>query len=161
MTFSRPNPKKLKITGISEFFADMLRALPECGENLCPDAEARIFQLPTTDPALEELACDWRVHVHEGLHEGFLAARDAVRSDLRAMVAGDGGEATLAIPPAHAEAWVNATTQARLALASAHGFTDEELSRPMETPVSTPRGMIRLQMDFYAAIQEWLLEALD
>ena len=161
MTFSRPNINKLKITRIPDVLESLLRALPECGENLSPDAESRIYPLPTDDPALEELACDWRAHVHGGLHEEFLSARDAVRADLRAMTQDSKGESTLAIPPAHAEAWVSATTQARLALTETHGFTEEELSKPTNLPASTPRDLIRLQMDLYAAIQEWILEALD
>jgi hypothetical protein len=62
---------------------------------------------------------------------------------------------------AHGEAWLNALNQARLILAGKFEFTDEELSLH-EVPRSfSRRDLVLLQINFYAAIQERIIDVLE
>jgi hypothetical protein len=145
---------------IPGFLVDLLTQLPMVGATSDDGAEARLYPPPSQDPDLEELVSDWNAHVQPGLQELFQSTRDVVAADLRQL---DRGEEfpTLVIPLKHADAWLNALNQARLVLACEHGFEEAELSRPPRMPPSSPRDVARFQMDFYALLQEALLESTD
>jgi hypothetical protein len=61
----------------------------------------------------------------------------------------------------HAEAWLNALGQARLALATRHGFEEKELSGLGPREIRTERDLALFQIHFYEMIQHWLVEILD
>jgi hypothetical protein len=77
------------------------------------------------------------------------------------MVDRAGFPSRLVILCAHGEAWLNALNQARLILATKFEFSDEELSLH-EVPRSfSRRDLVLLQINFYAAIQERIIDTLE
>ena len=77
------------------------------------------------------------------------------------MVDRPGFPSRLVILCVHGEAWLNALNQARLILATQFEFSDEELSLH-EVPRSfSRRDLVLLQINFYAAIQERIIDALE
>lgn len=160
MNISRPNPRELRLEDIPEFLVGLLVHLPLVGASSDEGAEARLYPPPSRDPDMEELVSDWNAHVQPGLQELFQSSRDVVSADLRQLERG-GENPTLVIPLKHADAWLNALNQARLVLACEQGFEEAELSRPPKMPPSSPRDVARFQMDFYALLQEALLESTE
>lgn len=155
MKFFRPVPSQLRIEGVPALFLEMLRAIPQWNEFTGEAAAARLFP-PPAEEDLPELIEDWQAHVRPGLQETFLSARQIVAADL-AKIRERGRLASLDFPFDHADAWLNALNQARLSLAAIHGLSEEELARPLDPVIRTPQEAARLQMDFYAALQDWIL----
>jgi hypothetical protein len=158
MRLSRQPNNIFVLDGIPTPIAEILRSIPSWHAGSSQAAEERIFPSPCED-SMEGMEDDWKAHVQPGLHETFLAARETVAADLRRM---SGHEPfRLEIPESHAEAWLNALNQARLAMAATHNLTEKEMARrPVRIP-RTPRQLARLHMDVLAAIQEWLVAALE
>lgn len=158
MIFARISKTSLAIKEIPAPFLDMLRSAPQWNETSGDDAEARLFPSPSEDDP--SLADDWKAHVQPGLYELFLDARQVVQADL-ATIKTAKKLSTLEIPIRHAPAWLNVLNQARLAIAATHRFSEEDLSKSPTTFPESPRDLARLQMDFFAAIQEWIVEILS
>lgn len=156
----KPNPRELHLEDIPEFLAGLLTHLPMIGASSEDDAEARLYPAPSRDPDMEELVSDWNAHVQPGLQELFQSSRDVVAADLRQLERG-GENPALIIPLKHADAWLNALNQARIVIACEQGFGEDDLGRPPKMPPSSPRDVARFQMDFYALLQEALLEATE
>ena len=68
---------------------------------------------------------------------------------------------TLEIPPDHTDAWLTTLNALRLALAEEHRFTEKDLSEKESSDLSTERGLALMQVNFYAFIQECLLQAME
>lgn len=158
MTFRELPSGDLAISDIPEGLAEMLRQAPKINENSGPEAEARLFPSPgSEDPTLID---DWKAHVQPGIYDLFLDARNTVLADLAAMKeSGDSFE--LVIPRRRIPAWLNVLNQARLALAAIHNFSEKDMSRRNFRSIENSRDLARFQIDFFAAIQEWMLEVLD
>lgn len=156
MTFHRARGGGFELRGIQEPFRSLLRELPAVPEQHAQAAAGRLFPKPAEPESDPEIAADWDTLVRPDLERLFASAREIVARDL-ASLEKKGAGSKLAIPSAHVEAWIHALTQARLALAEAHHFTEGELSEPFEGPFDSPRARVRLQMDFYAALLEWLV----
>lgn len=154
MTFTRPNPANLRIENISELYLEMLRTATTFTEDSCPEIRERFLPSPGSDDP--DLAEDWALHVQPGLSDTFLSARETLAADLEKAVP-QGEHHTLTIPISHADAWINALNQARLALAIIHEFTEKELAVPPPPVMKTAEHFARLQMDFFAVLQEWIL----
>ncbi len=91
----------------------------------------------------------------------FLSARKTVEADLEKLSDRPGHLGRLIVPRAHGDAWLNTLNQARLILASKFDFSDEELSMH-EVPKSfSRRDLVLLQINFYAAIQERIIDAIE
>lgn len=161
MEFYGPSEGRLGVRDIPPVLADLMSRIPRWGDSESEAAEARLFPCPSTEPREEDLRADWKAHVQPELHEFFQSARHVVEADLRGMKAGDGGAFTMEFSAKHAEAWLNALNQARLALAARHNLGEEELSQPSPMPISNERDLARIQVNFYAALQQWLVEVLD
>lgn len=157
MTLSRPSPGVLGFHDVPAPLADIIRKVPRLNEALSQKAEARFFPEPADD---EQLSRDWKAHVQPGLQELFMDARATVAADLKAMKQ-DGENCSLDFPERHIPAWINALNQARLALAETHGFTEKELASRRPPPLDSPRDFARLEIDFLAAIQDWLVSILE
>ena len=158
MTFAQTPDGTLIVREIPEPFHEMLKAIPRWNETSGEEAEARLFPPPSADD--KDLLNDWKAHVQPGLYELFLDSRNIVLADLGAIT-GNPGCLSLDIPIHHANAWLNALNQARLAIAATYNFTDKELSKPAPAKLTTARHIARLEMDFFAAIQEWILDGID
>jgi hypothetical protein len=68
---------------------------------------------------------------------------------------------TLRIPAKHADAWLNALNQARLALAAKYDFTDGELCDHYRSPVASRRDLSLFQVNLYGFIQEFILRGME
>ena len=151
---------RLGLRGIPPLLASLMRQIPRLFEQDCSVAEERLFPSPTDDPREQALREDWKAHVEPELHTFFLSARQVVEADLRGFQESDGNY-TLEFPTAHAESWLNALNQARLCLAAQHHLEEAELSQMDPITIVSERDLARLQIHFYAALQQWLVEVLD
>ena len=68
---------------------------------------------------------------------------------------------SLEIPDKHMEAWLTTLNALRLTLAYEHCFTEEELEHKNSPDLSSGRGIALMQVNFYAFIQECLVQTLD
>ena len=122
--------------------------------------ETRLYPSPSLDSSEENLRQDWRTVVEPDLQEGFRSAREVMDADLRKMRTHEDG-CILEIPLHHAPAWLNALNQIRLALAAEYDFSDSELSAPGPIDLRSERDRALLQINFFASIQHFLIEALE
>ncbi len=160
MQFYETTDGRLGFGHIPSVLAELLRQIPLWRERESDEAAARLFPSPCFDSEQEEFREDWKAHVEPELQEIFQSARQVVEADLRAM-AKDGDEFTLEFPRKHGEAWLNALNQARLAIAAQHELGEKELAELESTVIATSHDLAVLQVNFYAALQQWLIEALD
>jgi hypothetical protein len=160
MEFYSVGGNRLGLRGIPPLLASLLRQIPRLFEQDCSVAEERLFPSPTHDPGEQALREDWKAHVEPELHAVFLSARQVVEADLRGFQEADGNY-TLEFPAAHADSWLNALNQARLCLAVQHHLEEAELSQMGPIAIVSERDLARLQIHFYAALQQWLVEVLD
>ena len=128
-----------------------------------PEGSARLLPSPGEGEDLEDLRLDWEDHVQPGLRHHFDLERAVVSDDLAAMtqLKGKTPSWTLEIPPDHTDAWLTTLNALRLALAGEHRFTEKDLSEKESSDLSTERGITLMQMNFYAFIQECLLQAME
>jgi hypothetical protein len=98
--------------------------------------------------------------VRPELRHLFLSARKVVEEDLAAMTRRPGKISQLLVPMVHAESWLNALNQARLVLATKYDFSEAELSFNQTPKTFSRRDLVLLQINFYAAVQERLIEIL-
>ena len=68
---------------------------------------------------------------------------------------------SLEIPRDHSEAWLTTLNALRLSLAEEHGLTESDLSQKQDPDFTTECGIILMQVNFYAFVQECLLLVLD
>ena len=125
-----------------------------------PEGSARLRPPPGKE---EELREDWRDHVQPGLRRHFDSERAIVVADIAGMKQGKGRSPlwSLEIPNKHREAWLTTLNALRLALACEHCFTEEELSHKSSPDLSTGRGLALMQVNFYAFMQECLIQTLE
>jgi hypothetical protein len=160
MEFYETDDGRLGLREIPPVVAELLRQIPRWTDVEDENVEGRIFPSPATGPDGEELRADWQAHVEPDLQEHFLSTRQVVEADLRGMT-GEAGGLSLEISRKHAEAWLNALNQVRLALAARHDFREEELSGDGPAEMLGERDLALFQIHFYAMIQGWLLEVLE
>ena len=160
MEFYETKTGRLGFREIPPILAELLRQIPAHEEYETEDVQERFFPNPSLDEEEEELREDWKAHVQPELHEQFQSARQVVEVDLRGMKE-ENDWLTLEFPRRHAESWLNALNQARLALAARHGFSETELSRHEAEHITNERDLALFQIDFYGQIQYWLVEILD
>ena len=148
------------LSEINPILFDLLREIILCGSSSDPRAEARFYPSPVEGNEIADLREDWKSLVQPELQMAFQQARDVVQADLRHASENEDGFA-FQIPRHHADAWMNALNQARLALAEEHQLTEGDLSEHVLPSISGQREMILLQMNFYAFLQEWLVQMAD
>jgi Domain of unknown function (DUF2017) len=160
MRISRGKGEKIDFSHVEPIEAELLKQIPAAtqGED-DPKVKSRLYPDPGGG-AEGSLAADWEELVRPELQHVFLSARRVVEDDLT-QIKERRGFATLSIPLAHAEAWLNVLNQARLVLAALYEFTDAELLRYEPPVLFSRRDLALLQINFYAAIQERLIEALE
>jgi hypothetical protein len=160
MDFYETPSGRLGIREIPPLVAELLRQIPRWADEENDDVEERLFPSPATGPESGDLRTDWQAFVEPELHELFQSTRQVVDADLRGMSEEEEGFA-MEFSVKHAEAWLNALNQARLALAAKHGFQEEELAGNGPGILGSERDLALFQIHFYGLIQHWLIEILD
>jgi hypothetical protein len=161
MLIRRLKENSIELAEIETIEAELLRKIPAvCDPGGDHRAEARLFSGPA-DPSEHQFLNDWNEYVRPELRHLFVSARKTVETDLEKLSDRPGHLGRLIIPRAHGDAWLNTLNQARLVLATKFEFSDEELSMH-EVPKSfSRRDLVLLQINFYAAIQERIIDAIE
>lgn len=158
-----------RFTGIHPLLAEFLRAAALDPWERCPSGSSRLLPRPGDE---EELCQDWEDHVQPELRRHFDRERSVVAADLEALkeegrrTPAKGKSAkqatwSLEIPRDHSEAWLTTLNALRLALAEEHGLTEADLSGNQEPDFSSERGIVLMQVNFFAFVQECLLLVID
>jgi hypothetical protein len=153
---------ELEISELDPFLAELLRQIPVSTKpDGAPEAEARLFSSPAATQE-KQLCAEWKLYVQPELRRLFRTATETVAADLEQL---NGNEKTLAnctlrIPTRHADAWLNALNQARLAIAAKNNFTDGELCDHYRSPIGSRRDLSLFQVNFYGFLQEFILREL-
>ena len=158
-----------RFTGIHSLLAELLRATALDPWERCPSGSSRLLPRPGDE---EELCHDWEDHVQPELRRHFDKERSVVADDLEGLKEEErktpakwepGRHATwsLEIPRDHSEAWLTTLNALRLSLAEEHGLTESDFSQKQDPDFTTERGIILMQVNLYAFVQECLLLVLD
>jgi hypothetical protein len=153
----------LEISDLDPFLAELLRQIPaSANPEGSPAAEERLFSSPS-EAKDTEICKEWKMYVEPGLRRLFSSATETVAADLMQL---NGKEqsvtnCTLRIPSDHADAWLNALNQARLALSAKHNFSDGELNDHYRSPIGSRRDLSLFQVNFYGFLQEFILRELE
>jgi Domain of unknown function (DUF2017) len=152
----------LEISELDPFLAELLRQIPASTsvENSAA-AAGRIFS-PPANPAEKSVCSEWKTYVEPELKRLFRSSTETVAADLEQL---SGNEKTFAnlrlfIPAKHADAWLNALNQARLAIAARNNFTEGELGDNYRSPIGSRRDLSLFQVNFYGFLQEFILRDL-
>lgn len=152
----------LEISEIDPFLAELLRQIPESTSTAeAPVAEARLFSPPAGE---NDVFCEeWKLYVRPELQRLFQSSTETVAMDLKQVSGNEKAfsNRTLRIPVDHADAWLNALNQARLAIAAKHGFTEKELCDQDRSPVGSRRDLSLFQVNFYGFLQEIILREFE
>jgi hypothetical protein len=165
--------KAIEISDLDPFLAELLRQIPSSadpnggdGANLdtagVRRVQARLFSAPA-DPGEKEICKEWKLYVEPELRRWFQSATGTVAEDLKQLNEKEKslGNHTLRIPIEHADAWLNALNQARLALHARYNFTDSELCDHERSPVASRRDLSLFQVNLYGFIQEFILRGTN
>lgn len=148
----------LVFSGLPPHFLRLIRELPICPE--IENASARLFP-PPSEKGGQKLLEDWNLYVRPDLQSHFMTVRQIVQNDLE-KIRSDQTGSSFSIPYAHMDAWVNALNQARLAIACAHGLTEEELDNHPSPPDSRdPVSSAVNRIHFYGHLQQILIEQME
>jgi hypothetical protein len=153
--------KAIEFSRIEQIEAELLRQIPTCCDlDEGSKAESRIFPSPTntTDP---DLVRDWDEFVRPELRHLFRSAKETVAEDLGLLKMKVGHLGRFLVPLDHGEPWLNALNQARLILAAKFEFSEAELSKFDLPGTFSQRELVLHQINFYAAIQERIIEILS
>ena len=157
------NNGTLEITELDPFLAELLRQIPiSANPEAVPAAEQRIFS-PPADPNEKEFCAEWKIYVEPELRRLFQSATETVASDLEQLrekgkLVANG---KLSIPREHADAWLNALNQARLAIAAKYEFSEAELCDHYRSPIGSRRDLSLFQVNFYGFLQEFILREMN
>lgn len=150
---------KVEISDLDPFLAELLRQIPaSTNTEDSPAARERLFSAPS-NASEKEICAEWKLYVEPELRRLFQSATETVAGDLEQL---DGKEksvrnCTLHIPMQHADAWLNALNQARLAIAARCSFTEIELCDHGRSPIGSRRDLSLFQINFYGFLQEFIL----
>jgi hypothetical protein len=153
--------KALEFSRIERIEAELLRQVPACCEyDAGSNVESRILPAPA-DAAEQDLLQDWDEFVRPELRHLFLSAKETVEADLASLKMKVGHLGRFLVPLEHGERWLNALNQARLVLAAKFEFSEAELSAFVAPKTFSQRELVLHQINFYAAIQERIIEILS
>ena len=162
MEICRKN-EALEIRELDPFLAELLRQIPESGQPKdSAAAEERLFSPPAA-PEEKVLCAEWKLYVVPELRRLFQSATETVREDLQQLRCTDKpfANCNIRIPMAHAEAWLSALNQARLAIAATYQFSDHELSDHYRSPLGNRRDLSLFQVNLYGFLQEFILREIE
>lgn len=152
----------LEIRELDPFLAELLRQIPESAQPKdSPAAQERLFSPPAV-PDEKVLCAEWKLYVVPELRRLFQSATETVRQDLQQLRCTNKpfANCTLRIPIAHADAWLSALNQARLAIAATYQFNDHELC-DYRSPLGSRRDLSLFQVNFYGFLQELILREME
>jgi hypothetical protein len=153
--------KAIEFSRIERIEAELLRQVPACCQlDQGSNAESRIFPRPA-DATEPNFLQDWNEYVRPELQHLFLSAKETVEADLGQLKMKLGHLGRFLVPMEHGEPWLNALNQARLILAAKYEFSEAELSALASPKTFSQRELVLHQINFYAAIQERIIEILD
>jgi hypothetical protein len=161
MLIRKSKNKAIEFSRIEQIEAELLKQVPACCElDEGSDAESRIFPAPAnaTEP---DLLRDWEEYVRPELRHLFRSAKETVETDLESLKMKVGRLGRFVVPLEHGESWLNALNQARLILAAKFEFSERELSAFDLPRTFSQRELVLHQINFYAAIQERIIEILN
>jgi hypothetical protein len=153
----------LEVREIDPFLAELLRQIPESAQPKdSPAAEARLFSAPAA-ASEKDLCAEWKVYVEPELRRLFQSATETVRQDLAQLQGTEKpfANCTLRIPLAHADAWLSALNQARLAIAASYEFSEGDLCDHYRSPLGSRRDLGLFQVNFYGFLQEFILRYIS
>ncbi|MEY2547010.1 MAG: hypothetical protein QOG48_2127 [Verrucomicrobiota bacterium] len=153
----------LELSEIDPFLAELLRQIPESANtDDAPAAKARLFSAPV-DESEQDFREEWKQYVQPELAQLFRSSGETVAADLKQLCGKERTFAnrTLRIPNEHADAWLNALNQARLAIAARNDFTEGELGDCYRSPIGSRRDLSLFQVNFYGFLQEVILRELS
>lgn len=156
MVIRRIDEHTLAIEEIAPVVSELLRQISVHAQMDDSAVEERLLSQPTAGDE-PEFTADWAEYVHPDLVSSFAAALDVIRGDLERL-SGD-SEETLELPIDHLEAWLHGLNQARLALASRHRFTDDELESDLPEGDGA-RAIALFHIRFYGLLMECFLSHL-
>lgn len=154
---------RIEISELDPFLAELLRQIPaSANTDGVPAAEQRIFSPPMNGNEAEVCA-EWKTYVEPELRRLFQTATQTVGADLEQLNGNEKSLAnrTLRIPIKHADAWLSALNQARLAIAAKNNFTELELNDHLRSPIGSRRDLSLFQVNFYGFLQEFILREMD
>ena len=161
MLIRRLKEHSIELIDIEPIEAELLRQVPDvCETGGDSRSEARLFSSPA-DPSESQFLSDWAEYVRPELRHLFLSSRNTVKEDLQKLSDFPGRLGRLIVPRAHSEAWLNALNQARLILATKFNFSDRELSMHEAPKWLSRRDLVLQQINFYAEIQERIIDAVE
>lgn len=152
----------LEIRELDPFLAELLRQIPDSTQTKdCPAADERLYSAPVA-PDENDFCAEWKVYVVPELRRLFQTATETVRQDLEQLhcTKKPFANCTLRIPLSHAEAWLSALNQARLAIAASYQFTEHELCEHYRSPLGSRRDLGLFQVNFYGFLQEFILREI-
>ena len=153
----------LEIRELDPFLAELLRQIPESAQPKdSPAAEERLYSPPAA-PEEKVLCAEWKLYVVPELRRLFQSSSETVRLDLQQLRCADKpfANCSLRIPLAHADAWLNALNQARLAIAATYQFSENELCDHYRSPLGSRRDLSLFQVNFYGFLQEFILREME
>jgi hypothetical protein len=152
--------KSIEFSRIELIEAELLKQVPAVAD---PEgekkAEERLYPRPT-EQEFPGMLKDWEEFVRPELRHLFFSARKVVEEDLLSMTRRPSKLCHLVVPFNHSESWLNALNQARLVLATKYDFSEVELSYNPTLQTFSRRDLVLLQINFYAAVQERLIEIM-
>jgi hypothetical protein len=143
--------------------ADLIEGLPEQllalyeGERTDP-ARQRLFPRAYLDPTEEEAETQWEALVHPDLLAGRLAALEQLRGSLAGAEPGRRDRIVVHIQPDDVNAWLSVLNDARLALASRLGVSED--TDLMELDPSDPESAGKAAYAWLTYLQGELVETL-
>lgn len=148
----------LVVRELDPFLAELLRQIPASARvDDSAAVEARIYSAPAA-ASERELCREWKTYVVPELQRLFQSATERVALDLEQLLSCKPmANCTLRVPLAHADAWLSALNQARLAIAARYSFTDHELRDQYRSPLGSRRDLALFQVNFYGFLQEFLV----
>ena len=160
MNFEISKRGNLHFSKIHPFLADLIKEVAEDPWEDYPEGGSRLLPPPGTD---EELLMDWADHVQPDLRRRFQEDRLLVSHDIGTMKLGKGKHPvwSLEIPEDHVDAWLTTLNALRLAIVTEHGFSEEQLAHKTTPDLSTLHGIALLKVNFYAFLQECLLQGME
>ncbi len=153
----------LEIRELDPFLAELLRQIPASTETKdAPAAEERLFSAPLAGKE-KELCAEWKLYVVPELRKLFQSATETVRQDVEQLQCTKKpfANCSLRIPLAHADAWLSALNQARLAIAANYQFSEGELCDHYRSPLGSRRDLGLFQVNFYGFLQECILREME
>ena len=149
----------LEVRELDPFLAELLRQIPDSAQTKdFPAAEERLYSAPAAAEE-KDLCEEWKLYVVPELRRLFQSATETVRQDLEQLQCTEKpfANCTLRIPLAHADAWLSALNQARLAIAASYEFTEHDLCDHYRSPLGSRRDLGLFQVNFYGFLQEFIL----